>query len=58
MSKYKDNIIATSPIGSNHLQQNTLLLHNTSSTGQRKQRLSSKTRGESSIHLIHIHSHS
>ncbi|XP_035643961.1 astrotactin-1 isoform X8 [Oncorhynchus keta] len=45
MSKYKDNIIATSPIGSNHLQQNTLLLHNTSSTGQRKQRLSSKTRG-------------
>uniref|UniRef100_A0A8C7IFC1 Astrotactin 1 n=1 Tax=Oncorhynchus kisutch TaxID=8019 RepID=A0A8C7IFC1_ONCKI len=44
MSKYKDNIIATSPIGSNHLQQNTLLLHNTSSTGQRKQRLSSKTR--------------
>nr|XP_029479597.1 astrotactin-1 isoform X7 [Oncorhynchus nerka] len=45
MSKYKENIIATSPIGSNHLQQNTLLLHNTSSTGQRKQRLSSKTRG-------------
>ncbi|XP_055739257.1 astrotactin-1-like isoform X10 [Salvelinus fontinalis] len=44
MSKYKDNIIATSPIDSNHLQQNTLLLHNTS-TGQRKQRLSSKTRG-------------
>ncbi|XP_036821877.1 astrotactin-1 isoform X7 [Oncorhynchus mykiss] len=47
MSKYKDNIIATSPIGSNHLQQNTLLLHNTSSTGQRKQRLSSKTRAGS-----------
>ncbi|XP_029581578.1 astrotactin-1 isoform X8 [Salmo trutta] len=44
MSKYKDNIIATSPIDSNHLQQNTLLLHN-ASTGQRKQRLSSKTRG-------------
>ncbi|KAM9427431.1 astrotactin-1 isoform 20-T20 [Salvelinus alpinus] len=44
MSKYKDTIIATSPIDSNHLQQNTLLLHNTS-TGQRKQRLSSKTRG-------------
>ncbi|XP_041752029.1 astrotactin-1 isoform X10 [Coregonus clupeaformis] len=44
MNKYKDNIIATSPIDSNHLQQNTLLPHNTS-TGQRKQRLSSKTRG-------------
>uniref|UniRef100_A0A8C7P6R7 Astrotactin 1 n=1 Tax=Oncorhynchus mykiss TaxID=8022 RepID=A0A8C7P6R7_ONCMY len=44
MNKYKDNIIATSPIDSNHLQQNTLLPHNTS-TSQRKQRLSSKTRG-------------
>lgn len=44
MSKYKDNIIATSPVDSNH-QQNTLLLHNTS-TNQRK-RLSSKTHGES-----------
>lgn len=44
MSKYKDNIIATSPIDSNH-QQNTLLPHNTS-TSQRK-RLSSKTHGES-----------
>ncbi|XP_050993619.1 astrotactin-1 isoform X4 [Labeo rohita] len=42
MSKYKDNIIATSPIDSNH-QQNTLLPHNTS-TNQRK-RLSSKTHG-------------
>ncbi|XP_052474952.1 astrotactin-1 isoform X1 [Carassius gibelio] len=39
MSKYKDNIIATSPVNSNH-QQNTLLPHNTS-TNQRK-RLSSK----------------
>ena len=46
MSKYKDNIIATSPVDSNHHQQNTLLPHNTS-TNQRK-RLSSKTRGESS----------
>lgn len=44
MNKYKDNIIATSPIDSNH-QQNTLLPHNTS-TSQRK-RLSSNTRGES-----------
>lgn len=44
MSKYKDNIIATSPVNSNH-QQNTLLPHNTS-TNQRK-RLSSKTHGES-----------
>lgn len=43
MNKYKDNIIATSPIDSNH-QQNTLLPHNTS-TSQRK-RLSSNTRGE------------
>ncbi|XP_035278424.1 astrotactin-1 isoform X3 [Anguilla anguilla] len=42
MSKYKDNIIATSPVDANH-QQNTLLPHNTS-TNQRK-RLSSKTRG-------------
>uniref|UniRef100_A0A671PQ51 Astrotactin-1/2 N-terminal domain-containing protein n=1 Tax=Sinocyclocheilus anshuiensis TaxID=1608454 RepID=A0A671PQ51_9TELE len=42
MSKYKDNIIATSPVDSNH-QQNTLLPHNTS-TNQRK-RLSSKTHG-------------
>ncbi|KAK1879452.1 Astrotactin-1, partial [Dissostichus eleginoides] len=41
MNKYKDNIIATSPIDSNH-QQNTLLPHNTS-TSQRK-RLSSNTR--------------
>lgn len=44
MNKYKDNIIATSPIDSNH-QQNTLLPHNTS-TSQRK-RLSNNTRGES-----------
>lgn len=43
MNKYKDNIIATSPIDSNH-QQNTLLPHNTS-TSQRK-RLSSNTRGK------------
>uniref|UniRef100_A0A8C2IRM1 Astrotactin 1 n=1 Tax=Cyprinus carpio TaxID=7962 RepID=A0A8C2IRM1_CYPCA len=42
MSKYKDNIIATSPVNSNH-QQNTLLPHNTS-TNQRK-RLSNKTHG-------------
>uniref|UniRef100_A0A3Q2CBV7 Astrotactin 1 n=1 Tax=Cyprinodon variegatus TaxID=28743 RepID=A0A3Q2CBV7_CYPVA len=42
MNKYKDNIIATSPLDSNH-QQNTLLPHNTS-TSQRK-RLSSNTRG-------------
>ncbi|XP_065132683.1 astrotactin-1 isoform X4 [Paramisgurnus dabryanus] len=42
MSKYKDNIIATSPIDSNH-QQNTLFPHNTS-TSQRK-RLSGKTHG-------------
>ncbi|XP_028832818.1 astrotactin-1 isoform X2 [Denticeps clupeoides] len=42
MSKYKDSIIATSPVDSNH-QQNTLLPHNTC-TNQRK-RLSSKTRG-------------
>uniref|UniRef100_A0A8C7XZ64 Astrotactin 1 n=1 Tax=Oryzias sinensis TaxID=183150 RepID=A0A8C7XZ64_9TELE len=42
MNKYKDNIIAMSPIDSNH-QQNTLLPHNTS-TSQRK-RLSSNTRG-------------
>ncbi|KAM6948581.1 astrotactin-1 isoform 3-T3 [Aplochiton taeniatus] len=41
MNKYKDNIIATSPIDSNH-QQHTLLPHNTS-TNQRK-RLSSNTR--------------
>uniref|UniRef100_A0A3Q2YBQ5 Astrotactin 1 n=1 Tax=Hippocampus comes TaxID=109280 RepID=A0A3Q2YBQ5_HIPCM len=41
MNKYKDNIIATSPIDSNH-QQNTLLPHNTS-TSQRK-RLSSNNR--------------
>lgn len=47
MNKYKDNIIATSPIDSNH-QQNTLLPHNTS-TSQRK-RLSSNTRGESASH--------
>lgn len=47
MNKYKDNIIATSPIDSNH-QQNTLLPHNTS-TSQRK-RLSSNTRGESLSH--------
>ncbi len=46
MSKYKDNIIATSPVNSNH-QQNTLLPHNTS-TNQRK-RLSSKTHGESGL---------
>ncbi|KAM9500569.1 astrotactin-1 isoform 2-T2 [Clarias gariepinus] len=42
MSKYKDNIIATSTVDSNH-QQNTLLPHNTS-TNQRM-RLSSNTRG-------------
>ncbi|XP_062849985.1 astrotactin-1 isoform X2 [Trichomycterus rosablanca] len=42
MSKYKDNIIATSPVDSNH-QQNTLLPH-TTSTSQRK-RLSNNTRG-------------
>ncbi|XP_006634781.2 astrotactin-1 isoform X4 [Lepisosteus oculatus] len=42
MSKYKDNIIATSPVDTNH-QQTTLLPHNTSSN-QRK-RLSNKTRG-------------
>ncbi|KAF3858507.1 hypothetical protein F7725_011708 [Dissostichus mawsoni] len=46
MNKYKDNIIATSPIDSNH-QQNTLLPHNTS-TSQRK-RLSSNTRGGSTF---------
>ncbi|KAA0719362.1 Astrotactin-1 Precursor [Triplophysa tibetana] len=46
MSKYKDNIIATSPIDSNH-QQNTLLPHNTS-TNQRK-RLSSKTHAGSTF---------
>ncbi|XP_028988820.2 astrotactin-1 isoform X3 [Betta splendens] len=45
MNKYKDNIIATSPIDSNH-QQNTLLPHNTS-TSQRK-RLSSNTRAAGS----------
>ncbi|XP_014844046.1 PREDICTED: astrotactin-1 isoform X4 [Poecilia mexicana] len=44
MNKYKDNIIATSPLDSNH-QQNTLLPHNTS-TSQRK-RLSSNTRAGS-----------
>uniref|UniRef100_A0A4W4EDZ4 Astrotactin-1/2 N-terminal domain-containing protein n=1 Tax=Electrophorus electricus TaxID=8005 RepID=A0A4W4EDZ4_ELEEL len=44
MSKYKDNIIATSPVDNSH-QQNTLLPH-TTSTNQRK-RLSSKTRGSS-----------
>lgn len=43
MSKYKDNIIATSPIDANH-QQNTLIAHNTSSN-QRK-RVTSKTHGE------------
>lgn len=43
MSKYKDNIIATSTVDSNH-QQNTLFPHNTS-TNQRT-RLSSNTRGE------------
>lgn len=42
MSKYKDNIIATSTVDSNH-QQNTLLPH--TSTNQRT-RLSSNTRGE------------
>nr|XP_057921268.1 astrotactin-1 isoform X4 [Doryrhamphus excisus] len=46
MNKYKDNIIATSPIDSNH-QQNTLLPHNTS-TSQRK-RLSSNTRAGSTF---------
>lgn len=48
MNKCKD-IIATSPIDSNH-QQNTLLPHNTTSS-QRK-RLSSNTRSES--HFIFI----
>ncbi|XP_053089320.1 astrotactin-1 isoform X3 [Pangasianodon hypophthalmus] len=42
MSKYKDNIIATSTVDSNH-QQNTLLPHKTS-TNQRT-RLSCNTRG-------------
>ncbi|CAG5897187.1 unnamed protein product [Menidia menidia] len=46
MNKYKDNIIATSPMDSNH-QQNTLLPHNTS-TSQRK-RLSSNTRAGSTF---------
>ncbi|XP_065132681.1 astrotactin-1 isoform X2 [Paramisgurnus dabryanus] len=46
MSKYKDNIIATSPIDSNH-QQNTLFPHNTS-TSQRK-RLSGKTHAGSAF---------
>ncbi|TNN77336.1 Astrotactin-1 [Liparis tanakae] len=46
MNKYKDNIIATSPIDSNH-QQNTLLPHNTS-TSQRK-RLSNNTRGHKGL---------
>ncbi|MED6260319.1 Astrotactin-1 [Ataeniobius toweri] len=46
MNKYKDNIIATSPLDSNH-QQNTLLPHNTS-TSQRK-RLSSNTRAGSTF---------
>ncbi|XP_051556035.1 astrotactin-1-like isoform X3 [Myxocyprinus asiaticus] len=46
MSKYKDNIIATSPVDSNH-QQNTLFPHNTS-TNQRK-RLSSKTHAGSAF---------
>eukprot|EP00064_Thunnus_orientalis_P009302 superscaffoldBa00001172_g9325 len=57
MNKYKDNIIATSPIDSNH-QQNTLLPHNTS-TSQRK-RLSSNTRGKGSpvnVECPTIHSH-
>ena len=49
MNKYKDNIIATSPIDNNH-QHNSLLTHNTS-TSQRK-RLSSNTRSESPpLHL-------
>ncbi|XP_028667151.1 astrotactin-1 isoform X2 [Erpetoichthys calabaricus] len=46
MSKYKDNIIATSPVDANH-QQTTLLPHNTS-TNQRK-RLSNKTRAGSAF---------
>ncbi|XP_026867161.2 astrotactin-1 isoform X2 [Electrophorus electricus] len=46
MSKYKDNIIATSPVDNSH-QQNTLLPH-TTSTNQRK-RLSSKTRAGSAF---------
>ncbi|XP_069050150.1 astrotactin-1 isoform X1 [Lepisosteus oculatus] len=46
MSKYKDNIIATSPVDTNH-QQTTLLPHNTSSN-QRK-RLSNKTRAGSAF---------
>lgn len=41
MNKYKDNIIATSPVDSNH-QQATLLSHTSSS--QRK-RINNKSRG-------------
>lgn len=41
MNKYKDNIIATSPVDSNH-QQATLLSHTSSS--QRK-RINNKARG-------------
>jgi hypothetical protein len=44
MNKYKDNIIATSPVDSNH-QQATLLSHTSSS--QRK-RINNKARG---IHI-------
>ena len=46
MNKYKDNIIATSPVDSNH-QQATLLSHTSSS--QRK-RINNKARG---IHVLH-----
>ncbi|ELK16239.1 Astrotactin-1 [Pteropus alecto] len=42
MNKYKDNIIATSPVDANH-QQATLLSHTSSS--QRK-RINNKARGE------------
>lgn len=42
MNKYKDNIIATSPVDSNH-QQATLLSHTSSS--QRK-RINNKARGD------------
>ncbi|MGH0145191.1 UNVERIFIED_CONTAM: hypothetical protein FKN15_042235 [Acipenser sinensis] len=45
MSKYKDNIIATSPVDTNH-QQTTLLSH--TSSNQRK-RLSNKTRAGSAF---------
>ncbi|XP_061925726.1 astrotactin-1 isoform X6 [Entelurus aequoreus] len=46
MNKYKDNIINNSPMES-HLQQNTLLPHNTS--GSQHKRLSSNTRAGSTF---------